>query len=133
MNEEQKRYLENFFRSVFTTVSKTNEPLEGLCFCNFYTQNNMISFCVSEYDTRNTTIEIIEYVDFIISSFVTVTNGVFKIDSYYICFQMFKIMNKSCVHNSSETILQFLEKKYPDIKFFQNELIYSDKLLISKM
>ncbi len=102
MNEEQKRYLETFFRSVFTTVSKTNEPLEGLCFCN----------CVSEYATRNTTIEIIEYVDFIISSFVTVTNGVFKIDSYYISFQMFKIMNKSCVHNSSETILQFLEKKY---------------------
>lgn len=135
--DKEIKNLESFFRSVFIRVSKNNEPLEALCFCNFYTNRCLfLTHSDVEYSisNRSATIQIIEYINFVISLFAKIMNSTLKIDSYYICARMFEFI-KNNYNNCNETILEFLEKKYPDIKFFKNEfgLGYPEKLLISKM
>lgn len=134
--DKEIKNLESFFRSVFIAVSKNNEPFEALCFCNFYTNRCLfLTHSDVEYSIRSATIQIIEYINFVISLFAKIANSTLKIDSYYICARMFEFIKNNYIDNCNETILEFLEKKYPDIKFFKNELTigYQDKLLISKI
>ena len=122
--DKEIKNLESFFRSVFIRVSKTNEPLKALCFCNFYTNHCLfLTHSDVEYSIPSATIQIIEYINFVISLFAKIMNSTFKIDSYYICAQMFEFIKNNYTDNCNETILEFLEKNIQILNFLKMNLV----------
>lgn len=130
---EYNENLTNFFTQVFQQLSDNEKSIKVLVFSNLFISYRR--FDVNNYLDSRKTIEIIQYIDFIFSLFTKIMNCTFKINSYYPYPEMFEIINNNYIDNSSDTILMFLQKKYPDIKFFKGEfaLCYPDKLLISKI
>ncbi len=133
---QKYKHLENFFTRALNSYEEIDTVVATLCFGNVfyeyeYFYNNRDGVPITDYNSRQKTIDIIEYVDFIFYLFVKTANGDFSLDSYHPDSRMFEIMNKNYMDNSNETILEFLEKKYSHVKFSKGELC-QDKLFFSK-
>jgi hypothetical protein len=129
---KDEKYLETFF----TKNLKIDMGFENIVFENIFCEHrdfydNRAWGHITDYNSRQETVDIIKYVDFLFSSFVKAGNGTFTLDSYHPDSRMFEIMKNNYRVNSNETVLEFLEKKYSHIKFYKGELC-QDKLFFSK-